>query len=73
MQYYNKIKELREDKDINQEEIAKILNCTQSTVSKYERGENELKIEDLKKLCQYYNVSSDYIIGLPEGLEYPKR
>lgn len=73
MQYYNRLKELREDKDINQSEIAKILNCKQSAISKYERGERELRINDLKALCLFYGVSADYIIGLPQGLNYPER
>lgn len=69
----DKIRALREDRDLQQRTIAKILNITQSTYSKYERGEVKIQIEDLRTLCLYYRVSSDYILGLPEGLPYPSR
>lgn len=64
---------LREDRDINQKEIARILGCQQSAISKYEKGRAKYDIEDIAKLCIFYNVSADYILGLPEGLPYPKR
>lgn len=64
---------LREDRDIKQEQIALILGCQQSAISKYERGRTKYSIEDLAKLCMFYNVSADYILGLPMGLPYPKR
>ncbi len=64
---------LREDRDIKQEQIALILGCQQSAISKYERGRTKYSIEDITKLCLFYNVSADYILGLPEGLPYPRR
>lgn len=64
---------MREDRDINQEQIATILGCQQSAISKYERGRANYSIDDLAKLCLFYNVSADYILGLPENLPYPKR
>lgn len=73
MDYVDKLKELREDKDIEQKTIARILNCQQSAVSKYEKRRNKYKIEDIIKLCLFYNVSADYILGLPKGLPYPDR
>lgn len=69
----NKIRELREDRDLSQKTIAEYLNTTQSNYSKYERNERKLQIEDLKKLSLYYGVSADYILGLPKGLKYPER
>lgn len=69
----NKIRELREDNDYTQIEIAKILETSQTVYSRYERGERELPIKYLKTLCLLYGVQSDYILGLPKGLKYPER
>lgn len=74
MKNYNEIlKELREDKDLFQKEIANILKTTQQYYSEYENGKRPLPIDHLKTLCIFYNVSADYILGLPEKLPYPKR
>ncbi len=67
-----KLKELREDRDITQREIAEMLNCRQNTYQQYESGKRQLPVEVLKKLCLFYNVSADYILDLPQ-LDYPKR
>ena len=65
MKNYNEIlKELREDKDMNQSELGKILNATQRQISTYETGRNEPPFETLKKYALYFNVSTDYILGL---------
>ena len=66
MNYYNKLKELRIDKDLFQKDIAEILEIDQQYYSQYERGINELPIRHLKTLCLFYGVSADYILGLPE-------
>lgn len=68
-----KIKEIREDRDIKQEEIAKILNIKQNTYSQYENGKRQIPINALIKLCEFYKISADYILGLPKGLDYPER
>ncbi|MBE6806108.1 MAG: helix-turn-helix transcriptional regulator [Ruminococcaceae bacterium] len=73
MDYIDRLTELRIDKDIDQKEIAKLLDCQQSAISKYEQRRNKYKIEDLIKLCIFYGVSADYILGLPKGLNYPER
>ncbi len=73
MQYYQRMRELRQDNDKNQDEIANILKTTQSYYSQYELGKRQLPLEHLITLCLYYGVSADYILGLPEGLNYPKR
>lgn len=73
MDYIDRLTELREDNDIEQAEIAHVLNCQQSAVSKYETRRNKYKIEDLIKLCEFYGVSADYILGLPKGMKYPER
>lgn len=68
-----KLKELREDRDITQKELADVLNITQNTYSNYENGKTEPPYEIMKKLCLFYGVSADYILGLPKGLKYPER
>lgn len=70
---YKRIKELREDRDLKQSEIAKILNTTQANYSFIENGIAYLKADEVVKLCLYYNVSADYILGLPKDLDYPNR
>ena len=63
--YYIKvIRDLREDHDKTQAEIAEILGTSQTMYARYERGANELPIHHLLTLCKYYNVSADYILGL---------
>ena len=66
MQYPQRIKDLREDSELKQEEVAKILNTDQSYYSKYERGIREMPIHHLITLCRYYNVSADYILGFTD-------
>lgn len=73
MDYIDKLTAIRQDRDIEQKQIAQILNCQQSTISKYEKRRAKYKIEDIIKLCLFYGISSDYILGLPKGLEYPER
>ena len=72
MQYYEKLKAIREDKDKTQKEIAEILGTTQQQIYKYENGIQEMTISKLKTLCLYYGVSADYILGLPKGLDWPR-
>lgn len=62
--YIKMIRDLREDHDKTQSEIAYILGTSQTMYARYERGANELPIRHLITLCNYYNVSSDYILGL---------
>lgn len=64
MLYWERIKALREDNDLTQNAIAEYLNIAQNTYSQYENGKREVPINILIKLCRYYHVSSDYILGL---------
>lgn len=64
MEYWERIKSLREDNDLTQKNIAAYLNIAQNTYSQYENGKREIPISILVKLCLYFNVSSDYILGL---------
>lgn len=70
MEYAQKIRNLREDKDLTQAQIAQLLGTTKNQIGKYERGEQELPIRHLIKLASFYNVSTDYILGMPEGMPY---
>ncbi len=58
-----RIRDLREDKDLKQKDIADYLICDQSLYSKYERGERPLPLEYAEKLADYYGVSVDYLLG----------
>ncbi len=64
MAYYPRLKDLREDRDKTQKEIAEILFITQQQYSLYEKGYREIPISALITLANYYNVSVDYILGL---------
>lgn len=59
-----KLRDLREDNDLTQEAVAKILGTSQTMYARYERGANELPVRHLKKLCEYYNVSADFLLGI---------
>ena len=60
---YPRIRDLREDSDLNQTEIAKMLGMSQTGYSKYETGENDIPTAILIKLARYYNTSIDYLLG----------
>ena len=64
-----KIRDLREDKDYTQKEIAKLLNCTQQTYSRYETGEITIDINSLIKLAEFYQTSIDYLVGLTDDFK----
>lgn len=64
MNYRERIKNIREDRDLTQAQIGKILNKSQQGYNHIETGRAELKIDDLLLLCEYYNLSADYLIGL---------
>ena len=69
----NRLKDLREDKDLTQTEIAKIFNIDQSNYSKLELEKIEIPIKLLKKLSEFYNTSTDYILGLTNEIKpYPR-
>lgn len=60
---YRRIRDLREDKDLNQTQVAKILGMSQTGYSKYETGENDLPTAILIKLADFYDVSADYLLN----------
>lgn len=63
---YIRIRNLREDKDMTQTEMAGILNCSQRIYSNYERGEVDIPTQILIKLAKFHNVSTDYLLGLTD-------
>lgn len=72
MEYYERLKAIREDQDITQQEVANALKTTRQQIGKYESGSQTMTIGRLKELCQFYKVSADYILGLPKGLNWPR-
>lgn len=58
-----KLRDLREDHDLTQKQIAEILNCSQRNYSHYETGDREIPLDSLIKLADYYSVTLDYIVG----------
>ena len=71
---YSRLRDLREDKDLNQTHIAKYLGMSQTGYSKYETGENDIPTEVLVKLAKFYKTSTDYILGLTdEQKPYPRK
>ena len=66
MEYNERIKELREDKDLNQTQLAKEIHSTQKTISNWEKGYSEPKIEMIKTLCKFFDVSADYLLGITD-------
>lgn len=64
MKYIKIIRDLREDNDLTQAQVAKLLGTSQTMYARYERGANELPIHHLIRLCEIYGVSADYILGM---------
>ena len=73
MKTHIRLRELREEHGLSQTQVAQLLHTSQTVYSRYERNERNLPIDYLYELCQFYHVSADYILGLPQGLPYPKR
>lgn len=69
---YKRIRELREDSDMNQTQVAKMLGMSQTGYSKYETGENDIPTDILIKLARFYNISIDYLLGETDSSDrYP--
>lgn len=64
MEYYKRLKDIREDHDLTQEDIANLLGTTKQQVSKWETGVQKMGVDKYIKLAMYYNVSTDYLLGL---------
>jgi transcriptional regulator with XRE-family HTH domain len=66
---YPRLRNLREDKDLNQDEIAKLLNVSQTTYSRYESGVLDIPSLSLIKLAKFYKTSIDYLVGLTDEIK----
>ena len=66
-----KIRLLREEKELNQTELGQAVNMTQRRVSYIENNRYEPSVEDIKALCKFFHVSADYLFGFPKNLPYP--
>ena len=70
---YRRMRDLREDSDLRQRDIAEVLNISRSAYANYERGERDMYAQTLEKLADYYKTSVDYIMGRTDMKEpYPK-
>ena len=63
-EYPQIIRELREDRDLTQAAVARVLGTTQQVYSRYENGQNEIPVRHVITLCRYYGVSADHLLGL---------
>ena len=66
---YKRIRDLREDSDLTQKQLANILHCSQQVYSNYELGQRDIPAETLIKLAKFYSTTTDYLLGLTN---YPK-
>lgn len=66
-EYCQILRELREDHDLKQSDIANVLGTTQQVYSRYEQGINEIPLHHLVTLCLYYKVSADYVLGINQN------
>lgn len=71
MTFGEKLKQLRQDHDLTQEQLGKALETTQRKISYLEAGKNEPNLDDLKRLCTFFRVSADYFLGLPYDFKRP--
>ena len=68
-----KIRLLREERELNQTELGKAVNMTQRRVSYIENDKYEPSVDDIRAFCKFFNVSADYLMGFPKHLPYPKK
>ena len=68
-----KIRLLREEKELNQTELGEAVGKTQRKISYLECGRYEPGFDDLRALCRYFHVSADYLLGFPKNLPYPRK
>lgn len=70
---YSRIRDLREDKDLKQQDLADYLQCTQTCYSRYELGTRDIPTEVLSKLADFHHTSTDYLLGRTnDPTPYPK-
>lgn len=64
--YVKRIRDLREDADLTQTDLAEFLGTSQTMYARYERGANEIPVRHIIRLCKFYKVSADYILGITD-------
>ena len=69
---YKRIRDLREDRDLTQKQMAQALNCSQQVYSNYELGQRDIPTDILIKLSAFYEVSTDYILGITDNPKIQK-
>lgn len=67
-----KLKNLREDRDLTQGELGNALQMTQRKISYIENNKCEPSLDDIRRICLYFGISADYLLGLPKDLNFPK-
>ena len=73
MKLHLRLRDLREDRDMSQSAMAKLLKCSQQTYSRYESHTTELPLESLIFLAEYYDTSTDYLLGITDQIKpYPR-
>lgn len=70
---YSRIRDLREDSDLSQKEMAKIINCSQQAYSNYELGQRDIPTDILIALAEFHKTNVDYILGLSKNKTYYKK
>lgn len=71
-EFYERMKQIRKDADKNQQDIANLLQITRQQYQLYESGKRYIPIDLLTIFCGYFHVSADYILGLPDDLDWPR-
>lgn len=71
--FIRKMRDIREDNDLTQQQIAQILGTSQTMYARYERGANEMPIRHLITLCKFYNVSADYFLSTQPDPNKPQK
>lgn len=69
--YFNRLRDLREDNDLTQTQVASLLGTSQTMYARYERGANELPLRHLRALCLFYNISADFLLGIVPDANRP--
>lgn len=72
MEFHERLRQLREDKDLTQADLAAMLGTSRQQIGKYEAGRQDMTAAKLAALCLALGVSADYLLGLPRGLSWPR-
>lgn len=73
LSFGEKLRNLREDKDLNQSKLGAALGITQRKLSYLECGKCEPSLEDISAICRYFHVSADYMLNIPKGFKDPRK